>query len=658
MDDFGQMGPNVDLCQIVKSVPGCLYQLALVGDRRLAFTYLSPQAIEMFGTATEDLLRDSDRFWSRLSATDTERFHDLLLISARDMSPFQLTFSLRVGSQMRWLACQGLPFQDVDGQVRWTGHFLDCSQRQDADQKLLRSETLLKAAQVQAKLGVWDFDLESGKITWSAEVFEIHGVDPAQGEPDMEGLAKLYLPEDFKILARGVDRAITTGEGYRFELRIVRPGTNEIRHVTANGGVLKNPNTGVPELLYGTIFDITAHKQLEESLSAARDAAESSAIAKANFLASMSHELRTPLNGIVGMTSLLRRSPLDKTQHNYCETIHHSAEALIAVVNDILDWSRIESGKIQLESIEFQFPDLVAMIIEILRPQADAKKLALDLQHPTRELPTLKGDPTRLRQVLLNLGANAIKFTESGYVRFEFGQVCRTANEVSLRLNVIDSGIGITPAQMQRLFQRFSQADASTTRRFGGTGLGLAISKSLIELMGGQIGVESEPGHGSTFWIEITLPVVETAPKPVKEKPAAKAVSSHRPIHILIAEDNEVNQQLATLVLSQAGHTLEIAPNGLHALHKTLSSEFDLILMDCQMPEMDGFEATRKIREQCGRSIPIIGLTASALIDDRQNCLAAGMDDYLTKPYRAEQLIQIVQKWAAADASQMAGAKI
>jgi len=255
------------------------------------------------------------------------------------------------------------------------------------------------------------------------------------------------------------------------------------------------------------------------------------------------------------------------------------------------------------------------------------------------------GDPIRLRQILLNLGANAIKFTLEGSVEFKVATVHRTGDDLSIRLGVVDTGIGITPQQMTRLFLRFSQADASTTRRFGGSGLGLAISKSLVELMGGSIEVESEPGKGSAFWLNLKLPVPLAESEPVVSSHSLAQADSKR-LHILIAEDNSVNQFLASMILEQAGHTFEICANGITALDRATKHPFDMVLMDCQMPEMDGFEATRRIRESIRPSIPIIGVTADALIDDRGNCLQSGMNDYLAKPYRAEQLIEVISKWS------------
>jgi signal transduction histidine kinase/ActR/RegA family two-component response regulator len=626
-----------------EKLPSVLYRISRDEQRPFYFSYLSPNAAELFGIEVAAVLADPQRFACNMAEEDLARGLVLMQHSAETMTPFYLAFSYRVRGGLRWIACQSLPLKECSGAVSWTGQFDDITHQKEAELDLLRSQTLLKAAREQAQLGCWDFELATGKISWSPEVFAIHGLDPSVGEPDFENLAKLYVAEDFAILAAAVERTISLGEPYCYDLRIVRPKTGEIRHISATGGVLRNPMDQSIERLIGTIFDITTRKDMEASLAAARDAAEASALAKSNFLATMSHELRTPLNGILGMAALLQQSLIDSNQKEFCETITHSAEALLSVVNDILDWSRIESGKIQFEAIPFDCAHILNGVCDILRPQAEPKGLEISVISEVEAIPTLVGDPSRLRQVLLNLAANAVKFTEEGFVRLKLSSKAASAEHFGLRIEITDSGIGITPQQISKLFHRFSQADASTTRRFGGSGLGLAISKSLIEQMGGRIGVDSKVGEGSTFWIELELPI-HAAPKP--EVPKETVVSTDKALNILIAEDNEVNQRLATLVLEMAGHQSEVAADGLIALEKALSQDYDLILMDCQMPGMDGYEATRQIRQQISRHVPIIGLTASALINDRQDCLNAGMDDYLSKPYRANQLLAAVARWA------------
>ncbi len=632
----------IDLAQILNAAPCVLYQFLLLPSGESRFTYLSPQCEALMGVPAETLLRNGLAKCGLMTLQEVDELRRLTHESARNLTPFEFTFSLRREDGYCWISAHSLPIRQPDGSTIWNGRFIDVTPQKMAERELFRSQSLLNAAREQAELGIWEFDISTQSISWSPEIFRIHGIPLSTGEPSFADFQSLWHPDDLPGLLQAVEQAISNGTPYRLDLRLIRSDNNEQRFVTATGGLLRNTHTKAPERLFGTVLDITDRKRIEATLTAARDAAESAARTKSNFLATMSHELRTPLNGIVGMTSLLLRSPLTPAQQEYTDTIHHSAEALLSVVNDILDWSRIESGKFELEIIPLNVQDLLQSTMDILMPQARTSQLDFTLHLPEQPLPHLAGDPTRIRQILLNLGANAIKFTPAGSVRFEVELLASPEHLCALRFSVQDTGIGITPRQMERLFERFSQADASTTRRFGGTGLGLAISRSLVELMGGRIGATSTPGQGSRFWFEIALPIVDVlvAPHSVLPSPAPT-----RTLRVLIAEDNAVNQRLATIVLNMAGHHSEIAANGLIALEKAAASHYDLILMDCQMPELDGFEATRRIRAQSRRRVPIIGLTASALANDRDHCLSAGMDDYLAKPYRADQLLATISKW-------------
>ncbi len=398
-------------------------------------------------------------------------------------------------------------------------------------------------------------------------------------------------------------------------------------------------------------------KRVEErtrELKSARDDARAANTAKSSFLANMSHELRTPLNGVLGMASTLLAEDLKGSQREKLEIIHKSGENLLTLLNDILDLAKVEAGQMQIETVDFSLRELLETVEDLWRPKAAEKQLDLVIDVSGLLNPYVSGDPFRLQQVLFNFVSNAIKFTKSGSVTVRLSQTSLPRNRQLCVFEVEDTGIGIKEEAQSQLFAKFVQAEESTTRHYGGTGLGLSICKELVELMGGTIEVFSQPGEGSVFGFEIEMPICEpvacsqldsTAPVP-GEGPQ----NEDRQVEILVAEDNPINQTVIRTMLAQTGCQTETVNNGLEAIAALKGKAYDLVLMDVHMPECDGFAATKSIRQELNLvDLPIIALTADAMMGDRERCLQAGMNDYLTKPVDRNALLSVIRKWSSAD---------
>ena len=495
--------------------------------------------------------------------------------------------------------------------------------------------------------GIIVYDLEGKVLTCNRRLMEMWDLTPeilALGPPAIIHRVRQVM-EDPDAFEKSADDAINDNENERIdELRL------------KNGRVIRKSIR--PMRVDGKVFarvlafdDLTMLREGEQALERARDTALQTARIKSEFLANMSHELRTPLNALVGSAELLRGGPLQPEQRSLVEGVDKAASALLSMVNDVLDFSKIEAGRLAVEKIPFRLRGVLRDALSIAQPRAADKGLDLVCEAGAACDEMLLGDPTRLRQILLNLLDNAVKFTPNGSVRLGCEVEGNAGDAVALKISISDTGIGIDAETLPRVFGAFTQADSSTARRFGGTGLGLSISKSLVELLGGSIGADSEPGKGSTFWVR--LPFERASPSangaaPVEERPVRSSTAARRDRQrVLIVEDNAINRRLLLMQILRLGRPADAADSGEAALEAIGRNDYGLILMDCQMPGVDGYEATRLLREgESGRRrVPVVALTAHAGESDRARCMAAGMDDYLAKPATLDDLSSVLDRW-------------
>jgi PAS domain S-box-containing protein len=511
-----------------------------------------------------------------------------------------------------------------------------------------------------APIGIFQTDVENRYVYTNPRWSEITGVSSA---------AALGCPWDMIIGSDPPEnpglRVAEVSSGRRELSRrfVIRPAEMASRIALVTSRSILDSRGAIAGWV-GTLADVTAEVGAEAAMSDARDEADAASRLKSDFLANMSHEIRTPMNGVIGMTDLLLETNLDTRQRDYAQTVRNSGEALLAIINDILDFSKIEAGKLAIEHIDCDLKAVVDGVVHLLAGSADAKGLALSTVIATDVPAVISGDPGRVRQILTNLVGNAIKFTHTGDIVVKVTREAIVGStQTIIRFEVSDTGDGVAPDKLAAVFQPFVQADTSTSRRYGGTGLGLAISSQLVSLLGGTCGVSSQVGVGSIFWFTIRARVRHqqrqrgpSGPGPLAPAagPAAAGPGTSRPSaapaqgRLLLAEDNLINQKVAVAMLSGAGYEVDIVVDGASAVRALEARPYDAVLMDCQMPEMNGFEATAAIRaheDGSGRRTPIIALTAGARREDRETCLAEGMDSYLAKPLSKDALLALVAQW-------------
>lgn len=520
-------------------------------------------------------------------------------------------------------------------------HFTDVTERKRTEQALIFREEKYRSIIANMNLGMIEVDL-SEKILFANNSFcEMSGF--TLNELLYKRPTDLFVMGSNAEVLKQKNELRRQGASDAYEV-VVRNKRGEARWWLVSGAPLYN-DIGTLIGSIGIHLDITPQKELEISLEKARKEALYSAEAKETFLANMSHELRTPLNGIMGMVREMMRNQKSEEDLRRLESVFHAADHLLNILNDILDLSKIEAGKLSIEKIGFRFKETIGRALEVIRPKAEEKSIALHQELCPEAEEILLGDPHRIKQILINILGNSIKFTEVGYISLKMTVEHFGADQKWVRLRIRDTGIGMDPGFMENLFKKFVQEDSSIVRKFGGTGLGLSITKELIDLMGGNISVQSEKGKGTEMTISLPFRMGKESDLPEVVDAQAVAGTSVEGNRVLLVEDNELNQQVAGMTLSHFGLIVEVASNGKEAVDILSQKQFDIVLMDVQMPIMDGYEAARVVRQDLKLDVPIIALTANALKGEAEKCLSAGMNDFVSKPFDETTLLKVLSKW-------------
>ena len=648
------------LRKISSRLPGVVYQFRMRSDGTSCFPYTSEGLYPLCRVQPEEVILDASPVFARVHPDDLDELILKTDKSSKELSPFQCHFRLLLDDgTMRWVSANSLPEREADGSTLWHGYMNDVTELHEATINLEATKLQMEEAQALARMGNWSYDLSTLKIEWSKQLFSILGFNILDGEPTYQEMLDNYCPEDAAILDEAVKKAIADGTPYSLVHRIRNP-KSDVRFVRGSGRARRN-SEGKIVGLFGTAADVTVEIERERALQVARNQADAANRAKSEFLANMSHEIRTPLTAILGFADMLREEgnldiPPDQWKQKI-DTITNAGQHLLTIINDVLDLSKIEAGKASTELIETPLIEVLCEVERLLRPKTAGKGVILNAKLLTPVPDRILSDPMRLRQILMNLVGNAVKFTEHGTIAIN-ASVTKSATNSWLVIDIEDTGPGITAEQSQSLFDAFSQADSTVTRKHGGTGLGLTISRRLANLMGGDVTLQrTELGRGSCFRLVLPLmPVtnsimvdqIKTQVLSPVSSPTAKIQVLGR---ILLVEDGLDNQRLISFLLKKAGATIDIADNGqvaLELLNKANESNvtYDLLLTDIQMPVMDGYRLASTLRSR-GIKLPIIALTAHALSDDRQKCLDAGCDDYLSKPIDKNSLLTVCAKWIA-----------
>lgn len=617
--------------ELVETVSDIIYRCNYKGE----FIYVNPKAVNMCGFQEEELL---GKHFSELIRKDHVQrvidFYKIQFENRERSSYLEFPILTKEGKEV-WVGQTVDIYKLDEGGLEFIALTRDISERVYIQKALEQSEEKYRSIIENLELGLLEVNTEDVITKVYPQFCGLTGY--AEEELVGKKAIDFLAPDAFKASMKQKNEERKAGKSGVYEAQIKKK-TGEIIWVIISGAPFYNREGEVIGSV-GVHLDITERKAMEEELRDAKEIAENSARSKELFMANMSHEIRTPMNAIIGMSDLLQQTTITPKQNGYVGAIQNSAENLLVIINDILDFYKIESGKLSLEEINCDLDNVIQNAVKLLELKAEEKGIELVVDPlPESMSVNVISDPTRLGQVFINLLSNAVKFTKQGRVNFSCQVVENTATFQRILFSVKDTGIGISPEHIKHIFESFAQADEATARKYGGTGLGLAISKKLVELMGGQLDVKSQLGFGSKFYFELKLKKGE-ANVTVKDNVLDKN-SFLKDLRVLLVEDHDINRYITQTVLESWKCKVDWAENGLVAVEKVKNNYYDVVLMDMRMPELDGVGATRIIREELHSNVPIIALTANAIKGDSDKCLIAGMNDYLSKPFKKEDLYE------------------
>jgi len=634
-EKFRQISENIDE----------VFWLRSADDSELL--YINPAYEKVWGKTCQSLYDDPNSFVNSVYEADKPAVF-AEVEKQKETDEFILEYRIvRPDGELRWVNVKMLPVRDHVGEIiSRTGIAVDITEYKSIEDKLKNNLKDLLESQRIAHLGTWRLDLETNHVVWSEELYKMYGFNPSLPVPDYTEHMKLFTPESWDQLSSALEGTRTTGIPYELELEMVI-------HDESNGwmwvrGEAETNTEGRIISIWGAAQNITASKAVEKELIKAKENAENSNAAKSQFLSNMSHEIRTPMNGFMGIIQLMQMTELTEEQQDLMGIAKSSSDRLLNLVGDILDYSRIEAGKIQFEKKTFNLGKMIKDTKDLFEVSAAKSGLLIEVSIGSDVPNNLVGDSFRLKQILSNLIGNAVKFTPKGNIKIDVKNIKVQNNEgVQLEFVVKDTGIGIPLDKVDVLFKRFSQVDNSYTRKYGGSGLGLSICKGLVEQMGGEIWVGSIAGEGSRFCFTCVFEKAVEQIDFIEPTTAVMQPQELKDISILIVEDDAVSRTVVEKFATRKSWKVTIAENGKQAIDIFKQNSFDIVLLDVQMPVMNGYETTgiiRLLESSKGTHTPIIAMTAFALKGDREKCLEAGMDDYLSKPVNVDEFYAAVEK--------------